>query len=94
MGKRPSIVGDLSLEPARPARRRTVKPAPAPEPPAAEPPKPKVEVQHTSVYIPRPVYERLREIAFHERLKIHDLIMQGLDLVMIERGHPERTKDP
>jgi len=96
MGKRPSILGDLNLEPSRPARRRTVKqvaPAPAPEPPTAEPPTPKVEVQHTSIYIPRPVYERLREIAFHERVKIHDLIMSGLDLVMIERGHPERTKD-
>jgi hypothetical protein len=69
-------------------------PAPAPKPLAAGPPKPKVEIQHTSVYIPRPVYERLREIAFHERLKIHDLIMQGLDLVMMDRGHPERTKAP
>lgn len=53
--------------------------------------KPKPDVQHTSVYIPRAAHERLREIAFHERVKMHDLIMEGLDLVIEKRGHPERA---
>ena len=53
--------------------------------------KPKADVQHTSVYIPRAAYERLREVAFAERVKMHDLIMQGLDLVIEKRGHPERA---
>ncbi len=87
MGKRPSVVGGLSLDPEQPD---------APEL-ATEKPEPKgkgrADVQHTSVYIPRAVYERLREIAFHERIKIHDLIMEGLDCVVADRGHPERTKD-
>ena len=48
-------------------------------------------MQHTSVYIPRAAYERLREVAFAERVKMHDLIMQGLDLVIEKRGHPERA---
>lgn len=47
------------------------------------------DVQHTSVYIPRAAHDRLREIAFHERKKIHDLIMEGLDLVIAARGHSE-----
>jgi hypothetical protein len=87
MAKRPSIVGDLSLDPGR------HDPEVAPE--KAEPAKvkPRADVQHTSVYIPRAVYERLREIAFHERVKIHDLIMEGLDRVIADRGHPERVRD-
>ena len=55
------------------------------------PSKPKADVQHTSVYIPRAAYERLREVAFAERVKMHDLIMEGLDLVIEKRGHPERA---
>ena len=87
MAKRPSIVADLSLDPGR------HDPKPASE--KAEPVKVKVraDVQHTSVYIPRAVYERLREIAFHEHAKIHDLIREGLDRVIAERGHPERVRD-
>jgi hypothetical protein len=33
------------------------------------------------------VYEALREIAFHERLKIHDVVMQGIDLARRKRGY-------
>jgi hypothetical protein len=54
--------------------------------------KPRPDVQHTSVYIPRAAFERLREIAFAERLKVHDLLMEGVDRVISERGHPERAR--
>ena len=43
---------------------------------------------HSSLYLPGPVYEALREIAFHERLKIHDVVMQGIDLALRKRGYP------
>ena len=85
MSKRPSLIAGLT-DPA---------PAPAREP--AAPPvykKEKKDVQHTSIYVPREAFERLREIAFHERAKIHDLIMEGIDAVIERRGHPERTKTP
>ena len=87
MAKRPSII-DSVMTPA---------PPPASEPetstqPASTARKPRPDVQHTSVYIPRPVYERLREIAFAERIKIHDLLMEGVDLAIEKRGHPERTR--
>ncbi len=39
------------------------------------------------------VHDRLREIAFTERRRVHDLIMEGLDKVMESRGHAERTGD-
>ena len=35
-----------------------------------------------------PVYEALREIAFYERRKIHDLIMEGIDAVLKKRRYP------
>lgn len=89
MAKRPSLVEGLNLDPGHLPEPET-GPADKPAPAKA---KPKPDVQHTSVYIPRAVYERLREIAFHERVKLHDLIMEGLDRVVSERGHPERTKD-
>jgi len=30
----------------------------------------------------------LREAAFHERCKIHDIIMQGIDAALRKRGYP------
>ena len=43
---------------------------------------------HSSLYLPEPVYEALRKIAFDERLKIHDLALEGLDVVLRRRGCP------
>ena len=86
--KRPSMIDAMMTS-------ETVAEAPAAP---VVPVRSKPDVQHTSVYIPRTAHERLREIAFHERVKMHDLIMEGLDLVIEKRGHPERatrsTKEP
>ena len=56
------------------------KPRPRPSSAPTEPPGP--NRVHSSLYLPRPVYEALRETAFHERRKIHDLIMEGIDAVL------------
>jgi len=42
-------------------------------------------VQQT-VYLPPAVHEQLRELAFSERVKMHALIMEGLDTVFRTRG--------
>ena len=34
---------------------------------------------HSSLYLPERIYEALRKIAFEERVKIHDLAMEGID---------------
>jgi hypothetical protein len=34
------------------------------------------------------VYEALRKIAFDERLKIHDVVLEGIDLALRRRGYP------
>ena len=42
-------------------------------------------VQQT-VYLPPLVHDQLRELAFSERVKMHALIMEGLDAVFRARG--------
>ena len=43
---------------------------------------------HSSLYLPQPVYEALRKLAFEERLKIHDVVLEGIDLALRRRGYP------
>jgi hypothetical protein len=40
------------------------------------------------LYLPEPVYEALRKIAFDERVKIHDLVLEGIDAALRRRGYP------
>ena len=44
------------------------------------------DIVHTSVYLP--VHEALREAAFKERGKIHDIIMEGTGLALRKRRYP------
>lgn len=45
-------------------------------------------VKQQTVYLPLPVYEQLRRLAFEERVKMHTLLMEGLDRVFHARGLP------
>jgi hypothetical protein len=49
---------------------------------------PRPHIRHSSLYLPDPVYEALRETAFKERRKIHDLVMEGIGLALRKRGYP------
>jgi hypothetical protein len=40
------------------------------------------------LYLPEPVYEALRKIAFDERAKIHDIVLEGIDAALRRRGYP------
>jgi len=48
--------------------------------------KAKKDIQHTTVYVPKAVYEQWRELAFTERKKMHDYLLEGLDRVFQNRG--------
>ena len=67
---------------------------PKPRPTASSTPRepagrrPRPDIVHSSLYLPDGAYEALREIAFHERVKIHDVVMQGIDAVLKKRGYP------
>lgn len=43
-------------------------------------------VKQQTVYLPLPVHEQLRQVAFEEHAKMHDLLIEGLDLVFTKRG--------
>ena len=45
-------------------------------------------IKHTSVYLPEAAYEALRQVAFDERRKIHDLLLEGVELALKKRGYP------
>ena len=61
--------------------------------------KPRPDVVHSSVYLPEAVYEALREAAFKERVKIHDIVLEGIGAALKRRGYPSieqlasRSKD-
>jgi hypothetical protein len=41
---------------------------------------------HTSLYLPEPLYEGLREAAFRERCKIHDIVLEGIEMALRKRA--------
>jgi hypothetical protein len=46
----------------------------------------RTHVKQQTVYLPLPVYEQLRRLAFEERSKMHTILMEGLDRVFKDRG--------
>jgi hypothetical protein len=82
-----------------------VAPVAKPEEPAAPPPpaaaaaqagpRPgtlKARTHQFSLYLEPAVHDKLREIAFVERVKIHQLVMEGVDLLLKKRGQPSVKK--
>ncbi len=48
--------------------------------------KPRPGIVHSSVYLPEPIHEALRRAAFEERCRIHDIIMEGIELALRKRA--------
>ena len=46
----------------------------------------KSEIVKQTVYLPAAVHEQLRQLAFEERKKMHDYLVEGLDRVFKNRG--------
>jgi hypothetical protein len=70
------------------AKSRKIPPTPSIDAgkPASRQPRP--DIVHTSVYLPEAAHEALREAAFKERVRIHDIIMQGIEMALRKRGYP------
>ena len=66
------------------------RPRPGQAPARERRPRRTFEAQHKkqSVYLGEPVYEQLRRLAFDERRKMHDYLIEGLDSVFRRRGLP------
>jgi hypothetical protein len=43
-------------------------------------------IVHTSLYLPEVLYEGLRVAAFRERCKIHDIVLEGIEMALRKRG--------
>jgi hypothetical protein len=74
---------------AAPAADRGAPP-PGREPAGERPRRRTFEERHKklSAYLAEPVWEQLRKLAFDERRKMHDYLMDGLDLEFRKRGLP------
>ena len=44
--------------------------------------------RRSSLYLPEPVYQQLRRLAFEEAVKMHTLFLEGIDRVLKDRGLP------
>lgn len=82
MSKRPSLLGALPLQ--TDAASQPAEPVVAVQTGR----KPRPNIVHTSVYLPKSVYMKIREIAYFEERKIHDLLMEGVDAVLQKHGKP------
>jgi hypothetical protein len=89
MSKRPSLIAGLMApqsDPAIEAPMATSIEAALVAKAAA--PKLNSDVTRTSIYLPKPVYRRLKEIALTTDRKVHDLFMEGIDATLRKYGHP------
>lgn len=83
---RPSILDGLSVDGLKPKQK--AKEARIETPKQANTAKGEAEMFRTSLYMSRAVHDVLREIAYTERKKVHELFMEGIDQVLKSRRHP------
>ena len=84
--KRPSLIDSLKVDTGEGGSE---PPATVVQtPPATKPAPKKGDVVKSTMYLPPKVHQKLREIAFAKDCKIHDLVMDGIDRVLKEHGHP------
>jgi hypothetical protein len=47
-----------------------------------------VRIRGLQRYLPEAAHEALRQVAFDERRKIHNLLIEGVELALKKRGYP------
>lgn len=70
--------------------KRSQSPPIASSVPARPGRKPRPGIVHTSVYLPEAMHEVLRRAAFEERCKIHDILLEGVELALAKRRAKRR----
>jgi hypothetical protein len=71
------------------AKRTRTPPRPGSPPARPGSRKGRPGIVHTSVYLPEALYEGLREAAFRERCKVHDIVLEGIRLALGKRGRKQ-----
>jgi hypothetical protein len=67
------------------AKRRRTEPSGSSATGKARGPVMRPTMVHTSVYLPQVMHNALREAAFKERRKIHDIVLEGIELALRKR---------
>jgi hypothetical protein len=68
------------------AKRGRTSPAATASPAKPKGRQPRPGIVHSSLYLPVPTHEALREVAFRERIKIHDIVLEGIEMALRKRG--------
>ena len=81
------IAGEVApaAQPAEPEPVITLKPRIEPKKPANGI---KQRCHQLSLYLEDPVFDQMRSIAFEERVKMHTLLLEAVDLLLKKRGAP------
>jgi hypothetical protein len=53
---------------------------------------PRPDIVHSSLYLPQAIHEALRKAAFDERCKIHDIIMEGIEMALRKRAPKGKSR--
>jgi hypothetical protein len=81
------ISARAAIEPLKRIAVASRSPSPRPSGPARPVGrKPRPKIIHSSLYLPEAVYERLREVAFKERRKINEIVLEGIGMALRKRG--------
>jgi hypothetical protein len=67
------------------AKRGRTSPAATASPARPKRRQPRPGIVHSSLYLPVPTHEALREVAFRERIKIHDIVLEGIEMALGKR---------
>jgi len=89
MTKKRTSLSEILNDPADNHAGKQVMPE-ASSSPLSKPAPKRPDVKQQTVYLPLAVYEQLRSLAFEERRKMHDYLLEGLDRVFTDRGLPPR----
>lgn len=86
-----------SLDDILPAKQEKQRQAKASQAPEQEKPGRRPHVKQQTLYLPLSAHKRLKLLALEEEKKMHDLLLEGLDMLFVNRGLPtiqvERTKN-
>lgn len=84
MSKRPSLLANIDMKAEEGCEAPKVVELPTQVAPATQ----KTANVKTSLYLPPQAHRKLKEIAFAMDCKVHDLVIEGVNKVLKDKGFP------
>lgn len=82
LGQQPAKTATPKKRPAAKAKVVKLNPAPAETAPAATP----QEIEKVTVYLPKAAYRFIKQTALELEKRPHDLLMQGVEMMLTQHG--------